>query len=122
MESNHCPKLSPRFYGPYKIVARIGSVAYKLELPQGSLIHNVFHVSLLKKKIGDKITPSSSLPPMSTDGSPHWVPEKILNLGLFKHKNLPVVRWLIRWAGFPTEDATWEDASDIQLCFPHFQP
>ncbi|CAL9021220.1 unnamed protein product [Prunus brigantina] len=71
MGSNRCLKLSPRFYGPYKVVARIGSVTYKLELPQGSRIHNVFHVSLLTKKIGDKITPSSSLPPMSIDGSPH---------------------------------------------------
>ena len=45
-------KLKPRYYGPFKIIRRIGEMAHELELPTDSRVHNVFHVSQLKKVLG----------------------------------------------------------------------
>lgn len=47
--SNH--KLSYRFYGPFEITAKVGSVAYRLKLPESAMIHPVVHVSQLKKHV-----------------------------------------------------------------------
>ena len=48
-------KLLPKYYGPYKVLQKIGTMAYKLELLASSQVHPVFHVSCLKKVIGDKL-------------------------------------------------------------------
>ncbi|KAL1914249.1 uncharacterized protein VTP21DRAFT_9089 [Calcarisporiella thermophila] len=70
-------KLSPRFAGPFKVLSRIGKVAYKLELPTNVRTHPVFHVSVLKKyeqATDDRNAPPP--PPIIVDGETEYEVEK----------------------------------------------
>lgn len=68
----------PRFFSPYKILRRVGEVAYELEFPQESKIHNTFHFSLLKKVVGQQDISSTILPPLDDEGRLILVPERVL--------------------------------------------
>jgi hypothetical protein len=61
-KQNKDNKLSPKYYGPYKVLRRIGSMAKKLELPPSSHVHQIFHVYFLKKLMGGKIPIQTILP------------------------------------------------------------
>ena len=113
-------KLAPKFYGPFQITKRIGSVAYQLQLPSHSKLHPVFHVSLLKPQIGSAHSQLTDLPPATFPEVMQWQPEAILDRGIFKKHNKPVTKWLIKWASLPTNDATWEEADDILARYPDF--
>jgi hypothetical protein len=69
--------LSPRFFGPYKVVERIGDVAYRLQLPAKARIHDVFHIALLKKFEGVPLTTTVPLPPIQ-HGRVLQTPAKVL--------------------------------------------
>ena len=64
LKKSGAEKLKPKFYGPYRIMHQVSEVSYQLELPEGSKIHNVFHVSYLKKAVGQFISTSEELPPV----------------------------------------------------------
>ena len=70
-------KLSPKYYGPYKVLQKIGTMAYKLELPASSRAHPVFHVSCLKKVIGDKLLVQKIFPKINEEGKNILEPEAV---------------------------------------------
>jgi hypothetical protein len=107
-------KLKPKFYGPYRVIRRIGEVAYELELPEGSKIHNVFHVSCLKKAVGQQISISQELPPLDEEGQLELVPEEVLQQRERKLRSRIIRECLVRWRGLPVEDATWEGEHILQ--------
>jgi hypothetical protein len=107
-------KLKPRFYGPYTVTRRVGEVAYELELPEGSKIHNVFYVSCLKKALGQQITTSAELPPLDEEGQLVLVPEEVLEVREKKLWNRVIREYLVRWRQLPAEDATWESEQILQ--------
>jgi hypothetical protein len=62
-------KLKHLFYGPYRLIRRVGEVAYEMELLEGSRICKTFHISYLKKALGQHVTASTNIPPLDEEGS-----------------------------------------------------
>ena len=114
LKKNGAEKLKPRYYGPYKVVQKIGEVAYELELPEGSKIHNVFHVSCIKKTLGQKIVTSEILPHLDDEGQLTLVPENILKTRERRSRSRTIKEYLIPWKDIPSEYATWEEEKILQ--------
>jgi len=108
-------KLAFRFFGPYRVVAKVGSVAYRLELPPSSQVHPVFHVSQLKKAVGAHHT-ITALPP--SDSAMWSVPEAILQRRLLRQGTSSIMQGLIKWSHLPESLATWEQLEDLRQQFP----
>lgn len=113
-------KLQSKYYGPFRIIAKIGRVAYKLLLPDDASIHPVFHVSQLKKHVGPKAIPCADLPLVRPDGMIQTEPAMVLETRQVPRNNLPVVQWLVQWANLPPDEASWEDAAFMKKTFPAF--
>ncbi|KAH9303213.1 hypothetical protein KI387_014796, partial [Taxus chinensis] len=97
-----------------RIVRRVGAVAYELELPEHSKIHNVFHVSCLKRALGQHIAPSTDLPPLDDEGKLVLEPKFIIEVRQKKLRNRVITEYLVRWKDLPLEDATWEGEQILQ--------
>lgn len=115
-------KLSPRYYGPYLVIDKIGKVSYKLQLPPESKIHNVFHVSQLKLCPNPTAFSSSALPQYMPDFGLEHGPETILERQFVKRGNATATRVLVKWKNKPPEAATWEFFDNLMSKFPDFHP
>ena len=68
------------YYGPFQVIRHVGEATYELELSVDSKVHNIFHVSHLKKALGHHVVPSIVLPPLDDEGKLILVPETILDV------------------------------------------
>lgn len=106
------------FFGPFQVLERVEEVAYRLDLPQGSRIHQVFHVSLLKPCIGDAAATQVPMPPFDDEGLLTPEPVAILDTRWISKGSKCVEQLLVQWKGMNAEDATWEDAALVRDSFP----
>ena len=108
-------KLAPKYYGPYQISRKISHVAYGLDLLDKSRIHNVFHVSCLKKVVGQRKKVQTLLPLLDEEGRIILEPEAIIASRERKLRSRIIKEYLIKWKNLPEEDAAWESEHFRQL-------
>ncbi|GKA05573.1 putative reverse transcriptase domain-containing protein, partial [Tanacetum coccineum] len=114
-------KLSPHYIRPFKILARVGPVAYALELPEELKgIHSTFHVSNLKKCLaeGNVVVPMDGI---RLDDKLHMIEEPVevidREVKRLKQSRIPIVK--VRWNSQRGPEFTWEREDQIKKKYPH---
>ncbi|GJU30025.1 hypothetical protein Tco_1173614 [Tanacetum coccineum] len=114
-------KLNPRFVGPFKVIKRVGDVAYKLELSkEPSRVHNTLHVSNLKKCHADEPL-AVPLDGLHFDDKLQFVEEPIeitdREVKRLKRSRIPLVK--VRWNSKRGLEFTWEREDQFRKEYPH---
>ncbi|GJW51915.1 putative reverse transcriptase domain-containing protein [Tanacetum coccineum] len=117
-------KLNPRYIGPFKIIANVGTVSYRLELSeQLSRVHSIFHVSNLKKCMSDEPL-AIPLDEIQVDDKLYFIEEHVeimdREVKRLKQSRIPIVK--VRWNSRRGPEFTWEREDQIQKKYPHLFP
>ncbi|XP_073030646.1 uncharacterized protein [Primulina eburnea] len=122
---NKTGKLNPRYVGPFEILEKVGTLAYRLALPPDmSRIHNVFHVSQLRRHIAD---PSHILEaePLLVEGNLNEelkyeeIPNRIVDNKdqVLRRRTIPYVK--VQWSNHTEREATWELEEKMREKYPY---
>ncbi|GKB50587.1 putative reverse transcriptase domain-containing protein [Tanacetum coccineum] len=114
-------KLNPRYIGPIKILAKVRTVAYRLELPEKlSCVHSTFHVSNLKKCLSDEPL-AIPLDEIHVDNKLNFIEEPIeimdREVKRLKQSRIPIVK--VHWNSRRGPEYTWEREDQMQKKYPH---
>ena len=117
-------KLSPKHYGPFKILEKIGSRSFRLELDKKWKIHNVFHVSLLEPyKTSDNFARTQNRSePKEIEGENKYEVENIIKSEVRENRQrvkgrIQVTKplyYLVKWVGYPDDKCTWEAGKHLE--------
>ena len=110
-------KLYKRYYSPFQISKQIGVIAYRLALPVGTRIHDVFHCSLLKLHQVLVVQLTNPLLPSAIDNHPLIKPFSILDSKWSTDISRPTLLVLVQWSGLVPKDTTWEKWDDLRKIF-----
>jgi transposase InsO family protein len=108
-------KLLPKWMGPFKVMARVGEVAYKVQLPPTLKWHDVFHVSLLRPYVDSGRVAPPPLPEI-IQGEVEYEVEEILghrDVGTGKRTKR---QYLVKWQGYGHEHNSWEPLQNLGNC------
>lgn len=112
-------KLSPKYYGPYTVIEKIGQVVHRLQLPPMAKVHDIFHVSQLKWYEERRAHQVQNDHPSFWELKPKES-SAILERRMTKRGNRAMTQVLVRWKGEEEADATWEDFQLMKEKFHEF--
>jgi len=105
-------KLDYKRVGPFRILEKIGTRSFRLELPKSMKVHPVFHIQLLERFRPDVIPGRTQKPPppLIVAGQEEWEVEAILDSKLVRNK----LRYFIHWKGYDISERSWEPVEVVE--------